>query len=406
MPDGYDRDRDDVENNIRGRVFENGCDRHFRDRENGYLHQSRTYSTTAGRIKVDKESVSRDEVRTIEEKSGRMEGKKDRIQLLGMRELLDRGVIQQHILRTVEGEYIAPELEKLIDGLKRDFEDKFTHQVISREEARNIWALGLQLERGQQLELPGVGEKAREQAREHRARQRQAPAVSLVKKRESPAVSLVRTEEQKRDRSRRSEEARQRKERERATQLREAKVRLSRAVADQNRRLAEARERGQPVPAQDLKKSHEGITQQLEAVRAMEAAQAREELEKAGLGAKQIEAMEPILKQGRETPRLDMVRDIDALGAAAQDAAKAQQRREEIERQREQVRDRVERSPLPREVAQILELGRPQPGETPRPVPGHEVSQARLHYDIAKERQREQERQRQRGLGRESEGSA
>ncbi|MCP2319576.1 hypothetical protein APR12_004945 [Nocardia amikacinitolerans] len=403
MPDGYYKDRDDFENNIRGRVFENGCDRHFRDRENGYVRQSRLYvAEGVGKTRLDKEKNDRGVVHTIEEKSGRIEGKKDETQLKVIYALLEKGEVQQHLLRSVESEKISERAQELIDKLARDFPDRFTHQVISRSVAREIWALGLQLERGQQLELPGVGEKAREQ----RDRQRQAPAVSLVKQRESPAVSLVRTEEQQRDRSRRSEDVRQRKERDRAAQLREARARLSRAVADQNRRLAAAREQGKPLAAQELKRSHDSITHQLDTVRAMEAAQARETLEKAGLGAKQIEAMEPILKQGRETPRLDMVRDIDALGSAVQDAAKAQQRREEIERQREQVRDRVDRSPLPRDVAQILELGRPQPGETPRPAPGREASQARLHYDVAKERQREQERHRQRGLGREPEGSA
>ncbi|MEV0339658.1 hypothetical protein AB0H49_11570 [Nocardia sp. NPDC050713] len=403
MPDGYDKDRKDFKSNARGRIFENGSYQYFRDREHGYVQQSRKYVVEGvGKITFDKLSDDRGEVSSIEEKSGRMEGDKDKKQLEVVRALIERGEIHHHLLRTVEGEYIAKDVQELIDGLKRDFKDEFTHQVISREDAHAIWALGLQREPGQQIELPGVREKAREQ----KERQRQAPAVSLVKKRESPAVSLVRTEEQKRDRSRRSEDARQRKERERATQLREAQTKLSRDVDAQTRRLAEAREQGRSISALDLKKSHESIAKQLDAVRAMEDAQARTMLEKAGIPAAHIHAIEPSLKQSREDQRQTMIRDIDAIGAAAQDAAKAQQRREEIERQREQVRDRVERSPLPREVAQILELGRPQPGETPRPAPGHEVSQARLHYDIAKERQREQERQRQRGLGREPEGSA
>ncbi|MCP2276932.1 hypothetical protein [Nocardia amikacinitolerans] len=402
MPDGYDKDRGPYDSNERGRIFESGTDRFYRDRERGYVYQSRIYEAGDEKIRFDKAKDDCGKVSTIEDKSGRIGGKKDEKQLRVLRVLLERGEVHQHLLRSVEGEYISKEARELIDGLSRDFPNQFTHQLISRADAREIWARGLHLERGQQLELPGVREKAREQA----ARQRQAPAPSLVKQRELPAVSLVRTEEQQRDRSRRSKDVRQRKERDRAAQLREAQERLSRAVADQNRRLAAAREQGKPLAAQELKRSHDSITHQLDTVRAMEAAQARETLEKAGLGAKQIEAMEPILKQGRETPRLDMVRDIDALGSAVQNAAKAQQRREEIERQREQVRDRVDRSPLPREVAQILELGRPQPGETPRPAPGREASQARLHYDVAKERQREQERHRQRGLGREPEGSA
>ncbi|WP_156959311.1 hypothetical protein [Nocardia sp. BMG51109] len=110
---------------------------------------------------------------TIEDKSGRVGGKKDETQLRVVRELIDRGDVAHHTLRSVQGEAISEPARELIDGLVRDFPDKFTHQVVSREAAREIWARGLQREPGQQLELPGVGERARQQKTQQRIRERE-----------------------------------------------------------------------------------------------------------------------------------------------------------------------------------------------------------------------------------------
>ncbi|MFD8244837.1 hypothetical protein [Nocardia sp. NPDC059691] len=174
MPDGYDRDRDKVRNHERGRIFENGTDRFFRDRENGYVQQSRLYRVEGvGKTRFDKIKDDRGKVSSIEEKSGRIDGDKDETQLKVIRALLANREVHQHILRSVEGEFISSKAQELIRGLIRDFGDRFTHQVISRADAREIWARGLALERGQQLELPGVGEKARQQKtqqREHRSK--------------------------------------------------------------------------------------------------------------------------------------------------------------------------------------------------------------------------------------------
>ncbi|WP_454197802.1 hypothetical protein [Nocardia sp. Marseille-Q1738] len=163
--DEYDRDRDKFPNHERGRIFENGIDRFFRDRENGYVPGSRVYETTKGRIRVDHSKQVGARTFTIEDKSGRIEGQKDKKQLEAMREILKENPNHQHILRSVEGETVAKDLQKLIDGLIRDFPNQFQHNVISRADAREIWARGLALERGkaQQLELPGIREKARQE---------------------------------------------------------------------------------------------------------------------------------------------------------------------------------------------------------------------------------------------------
>ncbi|MFJ1461367.1 hypothetical protein [Nocardia sp. N2S4-5] len=62
------------------------------------------------------------------------EGRDGRI----VRELIDRGDINHHTLRTVAGEEISRPARELIDGLLRDYPDKFTHQVDSRDDAREI----------------------------------------------------------------------------------------------------------------------------------------------------------------------------------------------------------------------------------------------------------------------------
>ncbi|WP_405181538.1 hypothetical protein OG225_10690 [Nocardia sp. NBC_01377] len=117
MPDGYDRDRDKFDSNQRGRIFENGTARFFRDSENGYAQESSTYRSDIGKIKFDKVKQRDGLTYTIEEKSGRIEGQKDRRQLEVVRELIESGKVHKHILRSVEGESISPDIRELVIGL-------------------------------------------------------------------------------------------------------------------------------------------------------------------------------------------------------------------------------------------------------------------------------------------------
>ena len=79
MSDGYARDRDKItDNNVRGRIFENGTNEYYRDRQNGYTPQSDKYKVPGvGATTFDKHKDDRGRIFTIEEKSGRLEGPKD-----------------------------------------------------------------------------------------------------------------------------------------------------------------------------------------------------------------------------------------------------------------------------------------------------------------------------------------
>ncbi|MGW4090891.1 hypothetical protein [Nocardia sp. NPDC004750] len=251
MPE-YDKDRHNYDNNTRGRIFENGTDEYFRDRKNGYVQQSQIFRVpSVGSVRFDKIKNDRGLIYTIEEKSGRMESKKDKKQLEVVRALLDRGEIQQHVLRSVEGEYRSPEVQKLIDSLVRDFKEKFTHQIIPRHIAREIWARGLQLERGEQLELPGVGEKARQQKAQElqkrrdkiaelaRARERTEKFRNMQKFRDgatrgrAEAPERVEREQQAREETERARQARGSDERARVEQATAERVALEFPVPTQ-----------------------------------------------------------------------------------------------------------------------------------------------------------------------------
>ncbi|MFI6043833.1 hypothetical protein ACIA8C_19550 [Nocardia sp. NPDC051321] len=204
--DEYDKDRDGFDNNQRGRIFEKGSDRFFRDRENGYVSGSRLYRVEGvGKIRFDKVRDDQGKVSSVEEKSGVIGGDKDENQLKAIYKLLETGQIQEHVLRSVEGERVSSKAQMLIDRLKEKFPDRFTHLEIARADAREIWTLGLATERGkgQQLEIVGVREKAREakakalenrrekiaeivkvRDRKERARERLANIREIVKARE------------------------------------------------------------------------------------------------------------------------------------------------------------------------------------------------------------------------------
>ncbi|WP_157172134.1 hypothetical protein [Nocardia pneumoniae] len=240
MPDGYDRDRHNYDNNTRGRIFENGAYRYFRDRENGYVQGSRKFTTVKGRIQFDKLKDDRGKIFSIEEKSGKIEGPKDQKQLEALRVLLDKNPNHQHVLRSVEGEPISKPAQELIAGLIRDFPNQFTHQIIPRHVAREIWAIGLQREAGQQQELPGVGEKARqEKAQELQKRRDEIALLARARARAEKFWKMLRFREGatrgKADAPQKIERDRQaREEAERARQARgtDERARVERAAAE------------------------------------------------------------------------------------------------------------------------------------------------------------------------------
>ncbi|WP_280352863.1 hypothetical protein [Nocardia abscessus] len=97
MSDGYDNDREKYKAHERGRIFENGTYRYFRDRENGYVQQSRIFKTIQGGIRFDKIKEDQGQTLSIEDKSGRIDGDKDLNQLRVLRALLEKNENHRHL---------------------------------------------------------------------------------------------------------------------------------------------------------------------------------------------------------------------------------------------------------------------------------------------------------------------
>ncbi|MET9287928.1 hypothetical protein [Nocardia beijingensis] len=355
--DGYDSDRRGFDSNERGRIFENGADRFFRDRENGYTVHSRTYEAGKYRIQFDKIKVDRDRIFTIEEKSGMIRADKDLKQLRAVRQLLRENDKHQHILRSVAGESISKEAQELIVRLIQDFPDQFTHQIIARSDAREIWARGLAMERGkeQQLELPGVREKARQGkaqelqkqkdkiAERARARDRAEKFCSMLRFREAAARGRV-DAPQKIERDR---QAREEAERFRSARGVDGRVRVEQAAAE---RVALEF----PVPDQYPQR------------------------EAAGAG-------EQSARDGAEVASVERAA-AEARAAAEKEREAAFKAREAAEKERAEERARLQARGIPPEVVQLLQIGqaeppsaavREPPGTSPRVQRGHWHSQDR-----------------------------
>ncbi|WP_280258257.1 hypothetical protein [Nocardia abscessus] len=337
MPE-YDRDRHNYNNNERGRIFENGAAQYFRDRENGYVQQSRIFRVPkVGNVRFDKIRDDRGLIFTIEEKSGRVESKKDKKQLEVVRALLDKGEIQQHVLRTVEGEYRSPEVQKLIDGLVRDFKEKFTHQVIPRHVAREIWAIGLQREAGKQLELPGVREKAgQEKAQKLQKRRDKIALLARARARAEKFGKMLRFRE---GATHGRADATQKIERDRQAREEAERVRQARGTDERARIEREAAER----VAQEFPAPNQYPQRELADVREQPAREASDaaSLERAAANARTAEA-------------------------------KAREGREAADKERAEELARLQARGVPPEVVKLLGLGQAQPPSAAvREHPGH-----------------------------------
>ena len=197
--------------------------------------------------------------------------------------MIREGKVEHLLLRSVSGEQISPKAQKLIDNLQRDFPDKFTHQVVSRADAREVWALGRQLERGQQLELPGVGQKAREQLRERKDPGRERAFTKVIETGKSLAEQRERHREH---------------------------------VQEQLRGIADHAETGKHLNAGSLQKHHERLTKRLEYIRQAERRNERKLLQSLGLrlNENQMRTMEQLKEEEREKRRQDVVRGLEEIG--------------------------------------------------------------------------------------------
>ncbi|MGY5209493.1 hypothetical protein [Nocardia gipuzkoensis] len=181
MPDEYDRIRDPYDNPARGRIFENGIEHLFRDRQNGYVKQPDRYVTSLGYRHYDKARADEQgRIHAIEDKSGQTGSKNDIRELQKDRELLAKREIESLRIRTVAGEQMSPKYQKMLTELKQEFGDRVIHQELTREQARAAFSKGLARESdARQLEL-----KTRyELNRANRARQRLAKLRDIVRAR-------------------------------------------------------------------------------------------------------------------------------------------------------------------------------------------------------------------------------
>ncbi|WP_280412908.1 hypothetical protein [Nocardia asiatica] len=179
MPDEYDRIRDPYDNPARGRIFENGIEHLFRDRQNGYVNQPDRYVTSLGYRHYDKARADEQgRIHAIEDKSGQIGSKNDIRELQKDRELLAERKIESLRIRTVAGEQMSPKYQKLLTELKQEFGDRVIHQELTREQAREAFAKGLGREKNaRQLEL----KTRHELNRANRARQRLAKLRKIVR---------------------------------------------------------------------------------------------------------------------------------------------------------------------------------------------------------------------------------
>ncbi|MBH0775790.1 hypothetical protein [Nocardia bovistercoris] len=315
MPDGYDKDRQNVDNNTRGEIFENGTRMFFRDTENGYFKDNRIFKAGPDRIRFDKVRESGGLVFTIEEKSGRLGGEKDETQLKVARILLDKGEIHHHSLRTVDGETISDSTRKLIVDLERDFPGGFTHQVISREDAREIWALGRQLEKGQQLELDGVREKARQHKIQQRAQIREQTEGIVREEYRETGVPVDRSRPANADNGRQPVDMRRLEENLLEAEYLEGRQQALRdAIAARTREITEARDAGSVVEVEYLRDTHTRLAEELETLRGLDRAIAHDYHLALGFSVEDSALVVGYEQPAREAARADLVVGLEVIG--------------------------------------------------------------------------------------------
>ncbi|WP_147404114.1 hypothetical protein [Nocardia panacis] len=364
--DGYDADRRSYDSQARGRIFENGTGEFFRDRERGYTPQVEV--PVPGRNEVrrfDKAQVKDGAYLSIEDKSGAVRGPNDMKEMRNDRILLERGIVANHTLRTVEGEYISKEAREFINEMLRDFPGRYVHQVISREEARQIWARGLQREPGQQLELV----RAYELNRAERARQRLEHIRQIVKAQQRSELFRTTgpqfreaTERGRVEARERAEHARETREQEQARQREQAarmREQLNKDIRAQAQQLGKDREVGRVPDADRLYETHKELTRNLDLVRDQEREETRAMLGTLGLGKEKARDMELAFELSREEQRKDVVRDLNSIALAVR---REDQRREAAEKERKEKEAReaygraLEERGIRPEIAALVQL--------------------------------------------------
>lgn len=338
MPDEYDRIRENLDNPTRGRIFENGIEHLFHDRENGYVQKPDRYNTSLGPRHYDKARADEQgRIHAIEDKSGQTGSKNDLRELKKDRELLAKREIESLLIRTVAGEQMSPQYQKLLVALKQEFGNRVIHQELTREQARAAFAKGLGREKdARQLEL-----KTRyELNRANRARQRLPKIREIMRARE------------------------------RAEGFR--KVQQFREAAARGR--AEAPER-----AEHARQVHEQAERARQVPRPPETERARGEREAAELVAREFPAPDQHQERAAADTTERAAREAAEARAAEREAAEKQ--RAAAEQERAEHLARLQAQGMPPEVVKILGLGQAEPPSAAvREPPGHAPSAVRGYW--------------------------
>ncbi|NKY50311.1 hypothetical protein [Nocardia vermiculata] len=220
MPDEYDAIRRGLSNYERGLYFELGR-AYIRGEtaDRGWVRQFKIETGKGSRI-IDSARTEGLGIRAVERKSGRLNEREAREQLIRERAGIDSGKIARSDWETVAGEKIPRSVSNDMHALSRDFPGKFNHQVISRTDALRAIQVGRTLA-SKQLELVRVYELDRAD----RARKRLQNIREIVRQRER-ARELERQRE--RDERRRRAKERLPRVREAAERLRERRERQQR----------------------------------------------------------------------------------------------------------------------------------------------------------------------------------
>ncbi|MBF6548694.1 hypothetical protein [Nocardia brasiliensis] len=343
-----------AESNQQGEYFHRGmAEIRGETRESGWTREH-VEPATGQRLDQARVYVNEAEREFTEYKSGRIDGRC--IEQLGKHlELLDRGMYRAaQWVSATPLERTPKEFQELVRGAQERGLD-FKYLTPDRQVIKAAIEKGKQQVPGQQLELPGVGDKAREAQSQELQRQQDRQA-SLAKAREaresfravqkfSQGVERGRQEaEQVREERETQQQERARdqelaKTAEAREQIKTKNHELAQAIEDQARVINSAWDKGEAVAVENVREAHNNLSQDLAAIREAELVQAREDFLASGHTPEEVQAIEPRLEQIREDKRQEIVQGIDTLGVIVERSDNARADNDSAERQREQERE-------------------------------------------------------------------
>ncbi|WP_280313649.1 hypothetical protein [Nocardia abscessus] len=179
MPDEYDAIRQRLTNYEKGLYFELGrAQERGETPEKGWVRQFRIETSKGPRV-LDNARTEDRGTRGVERKSGRINERDTREQLVKERAGLESGQLTRSRWETVAGEKVPRAVAAELQAMARDFPGRFHHEIVSRADALRAMQLGQSL-MSKQLELMRVYELDRAE----RARERLAKIREIVRAQE------------------------------------------------------------------------------------------------------------------------------------------------------------------------------------------------------------------------------